>query len=111
MHIEFAGKDGAKLEAFYTALFDWEIVQEDMGGYTYSTIKFPDNSVTGGIRHEPEGKAEVVLYVQVDDLNDAFARAQELGGSVRIPPMETPALTFALMEDPEGNPIGLVQKP
>lgn len=67
-------------------------------------------SVTGGIRHEPKGKAELVFYVEVDDLPAALAQAQELGATVRIPIITTPDLTFAMITDPEGNPVGMIQK-
>ena len=63
-----------------------------------------------GIRHEPQGKAELVFYIAVPDLDVAVAKAKELGAQIRIPPMQAPEVTFALILDPEGNPIGLVQK-
>ncbi len=111
VHIEIAGREGEKLEAFYHDLFGWTINKEKIGSYPYGRIKFDEGAeLTGGIRHEPEGKAELVIYVQVEDLEASYARAQDLGGTVRIPPMETSEVTFALIADPEGNPIGLVQK-
>ena len=111
VHVEIAGKEGDKLESFYGALFDWSIERDNIGGYPYGRINFGgEGKLTGGVRHEPEGHAELVIYVQVDDLNAAFVKAQELGATVRIPPMETPEVTFALVADPEGNPVGLVQK-
>lgn len=109
VHIEFAGVNGAQLESFYRDLFGWSINRENVGGFPYGRINFGASELTGGIRHEPEGKAELVIYVGVEDLATSFAKAQELGGSVLIPPMETPEVTFALIADPEGNPIGLVQ--
>jgi len=40
-------------------------------GFPYGQINAVDKAgqVTGGIRHEPEGKAELVFYVEVDDLS------------------------------------------
>ena len=109
VHFEIAGRDGESLESFYTELLGWNIERQDMGGSPYGRVE-TGGDLTGGIRHEPEGKPEVVLYVEVEDLSAAVERAGELGAEVRIPPMETPAVTFALIGDPEGNPIGLVQK-
>jgi predicted enzyme related to lactoylglutathione lyase len=37
------------------------------------------------------------------------ATAKSLGAAVRIPPMQHDGLRFALIQDPEGNPIGLTQ--
>lgn len=111
VHFEIAGRDGRMLERFYSKLFDWKIERRDMNGVPYGMIETGgEGSYSGGIRHEPEGKAEIVLYVEVSDLEAAVARAQELGGEIRIPPMETPEVTFALVTDPEGNPVGMVLK-
>jgi len=66
--------------------------------------------VGAGIRHEPEGDPEIVVYVEVEDVDRAVERAKGLGASVRIPPMEYGNLRFALIEDPEGNPIGLTRE-
>lgn len=113
VHIEIAGQDGEKLEDFYSRLFGWSIARRIVGpGFPYGQIDTiaKSASVTGGIRHEPEGKAELVFYVEVDDLPAALAQAQELGATVRIPIITTPDLTFAMITDPEGNPVGMIQK-
>jgi len=113
-HLEIAGRDGAKLENFYSQLFDWNIERREernVGGFAYGSIKEGDaGPISLGIRHEPQGKAELVFYIAVPDLDAAVAKAKELGAQIRIPPMQAPEVTFALILDPEGNPIGLVQK-
>src|SRR5215468_7288587 len=113
-YLEIAGRNGDGLESFYSQLFDWRIERRDehnVGGNPYGSVKAGDaGPINLGIRHEPEGKAELVFYIEVPDLDAAFAKAKELGAQVRIPPMKAPGVTFALVTDPEGNPIGLVQK-
>ncbi len=107
-HIEIAGTNGEQLAKFYRELFDWKISQRDMAGFAYhdiATAKGPSM----GIRHEPEGKPELVIYIEVSDLDASFAAAESLGATVRIPPMQYGELRFALINDPEGNPIGLTQ--
>lgn len=111
VHFEIAGRDGERLETFYGKLFDWDIERRKTGGFPYGYITPGEGNLPGGIRHEPEGKAEVVLYVEVADLAAAVEEALQLGGGVRIPPMKAADVTFALITDPEGNPIGLVEKP
>ena len=108
VHFEFAGRNGDTLERFYGGLFDWQLNRTEAGGFPYGRID-TGGPVDGAVRHEPEGHAEVVMYFGVDDLDGAVARAERLGGKVRIPPMETPDVTFALISDPEGNPVGLVK--
>ena len=110
-HFEIAGKDGEKLESFYTSLFGWELKRVSAGGHNYAYIDTGANpGLTGGIRHEPRGAAEVVLYIEVSSVEEATRRAEELGGAVRIPPMSFEDKTFSLVQDPEGNSIGLLQR-
>ena len=108
-HIEIAGIDGGKLKVFYSRLFDWKITQRDVAGFDYYDIATGGES-SAGIRHEPDGKPEIVVYVEVSDLDESVEKAKALGATIRIPPKEYGDLLFALIEDPEGNPIGLTQK-
>ena len=107
-HVEIAGLDGKKLKAFYSDLFDWDIARREIAGFDYYDVSDHDTP-TVGIRHEPEGAPEIVVYVEVSDLNASVDKAKKLGASVRIPPMQYGELFFALIQDPEGNPIGLTQ--
>lgn len=109
-HIEIAGVDGERLKNFYSELFDWPIERKDVSGFDYYDIDIkPGGKPTAGIRHEPDGKPELVVYIEVDNLDGTVKKAEKLGAKVRIPPMEYGELNFALIEDPEGNPIGLTQ--
>ena len=111
MHIEIAGRAGPALEDFYGSLFGWSVERKEAGGHAYGWVTpAPAEACTVGIRHEPEGRAETVLYVGVDDLPGSVARAVELGASVRIPPVQGSGMMFALLSDPEGNPFGLLQQ-
>lgn len=109
-HIEIAGRDGENLKKFYSELFGWRMERKDVSGFDYYDIDIEHGGKpTAGIRHEPDGKAELVVYIEVDSLADTVARAEKLGGRVRIPPMTYGGLDFALIEDPEGNPVGLTE--
>lgn len=107
-HIEFAGTDGASLRDFYGQLFDWPTSRRESAGFDYYDVDTGGDFSTG-IRHEPEGCAEIVVYVEVENVERAVERARGLGARVRIPPMAHGALAFALIEDPQGNPVGLTQ--
>ena len=109
-HIEFAGTDGAALKDFYAGLFGWEVQAREGCESSYYDIATGEG-FTAGIRHEPEGCAEIVVYVEVADVDAAVVTARELGAEVRIPPMEYGDLRFALITDPQGNPVGLTQAP
>lgn len=109
-HIEIAGVDGYKLQEFYGKLFGWGISRREEGGFDYHDIDIP-GALTAGIRHEPKGRPEIVVYVEVNDLDRSVEKAEALGGRIRIPPTRHEDLRFALIEDPEGNPVGLTEQP
>ena len=53
----------------------------------------------------------MTLYVQVRDLRASLALAVELGGRVVTEPFDiSDDPTLAAIEDPEGNPLALVQQ-
>ncbi|MGB6484208.1 MAG: VOC family protein [Candidatus Acidiferrales bacterium] len=55
--------------------------------------------------HEPYHYT--IFYVQVEDVQKSLDQAQLLGGKTLVPPVEIPNGTFAWMQDPEGNTVGL----
>lgn len=111
-HLEFAGVNGPVLEKFYADLLDLSFEHQDMGGTVYAKSQLCDSDQTTlGVRHEPEGKAEVVPYFEVDDLQAHIDKAVAAGGSIRIPVIDLPdGGAFCLVNDPEGNPVGLIGK-
>lgn len=62
IHFEIAGRNGERLEEFYVELLGWRITRRKAGEFPYDDI---DTGISGhlkcGIRHEPQGKAAVVL--------------------------------------------------
>lgn len=107
-HVEFAGQDGEALQRFYTELFGWPMAKRSPGGHDYFDFAAGDR-VSGGIRHEADGPGETIVYVDFDDLDEALSRAVALGASVRIPPLARDGGRFALVVDPAGNTIGLLE--
>jgi uncharacterized protein len=47
------------------------------------------------------------FYVDVEDVAASLAKATALGGKTLVPPIELTTGTFAWMQDPEGNTVGL----
>ena len=106
VHFEIGCRDKAKTGEFYKSLFDWTI--ESMGPADMINTG-SDTGIAGHINslgHEPHNF--VTIYVQVEDLQVAIERAEELGGKTIVPPTEVPeAGHFAWIADPEGTNIGL----
>ena len=108
VHWEIVARDADRQAAFYRELFNWEI-----GGGPIMQIP----PVLGGPEPGPGGhirrgdRPGVVLYVQVRDLRASLGRAVQLGGTLVTEPFDVPdGPTLAAVDDPEGNPLVLVQQ-
>jgi hypothetical protein len=55
--------------------------------------------------HEPH--QFTIFYVQVDDVAEYLKKAAALGGKTLVSPVDIPTGTFAWMQDPDGNTVGL----
>ena len=105
---EIVASDAGRQAAFYRELFRWEVgdgpimqIPPGLGG--------PEPGPGGHIR--AGDRPGVVLYVQVRDLRASPARAVELGGTLVTEPFDVPGgPTLAAVDDPEGNPLVLVQQ-
>lgn len=108
VHWEIQAREPEVIRAFYAAMFSWEIgdgrimnIPAGIGG--------PEPGPAGHIM--PSDTSRLVLYIQVRDLRESLARAAELGGTVVREPFDVPGgPTIAGIEDPEGNPVVLVQQ-
>lgn len=116
VHFEVIGKDGKKLQNFYSKLFDWKIDANNPMNYGMVTAAGQGTepgkgSIGGGVgAGQPGQPAYVTFYVQVPDLAASLKKAESLGGTTVMPPTEIPnVVTFALFKDPEGNLIGMVK--
>ena len=106
VHFEIIGKDGDKLQTFYSQLFNWEVKADNP--WNYGVVDAGAAGIGGGIG--PGQLTGVTFYIQVPDLDAALAKAEQLGGKTETPPTEIPDMvTFATFTDPEGNRIGLVK--
>ena len=116
VHFEVIGQDAERLQRYYSELFGWEIDSSNPMGY--GTIQREGNTnaegagIGGGVAKGPEGyEGHVTFYVQVPDVGESLAKAEELGGSRVFGPDEVPGIGLVLGQftDPEGHLIGLVQ--
>lgn len=109
VHFEVVGQDAEALQRFYGQAFDWRI---DRVMPEYAMVHQEDEGgIAGGIGAAPSGgPGHVTFYVQVDDLDAALSRIEELGGHRIAGPMDVPdGPSIALFGDPEGHVVGLVK--
>jgi predicted enzyme related to lactoylglutathione lyase len=104
VHFEIGCRDSAKTQEFYGKLFNWK-----MSSFGSAVMIAAEKDGIGGhltsLGHEPH--QYVLFYVAVNDMADALGKVNLLGGKILVPPVEIPTGTFAWMQDPEGNTIGL----
>src|SRR5215467_8079025 len=104
VHFEIGCKDIEKAKVFYGQLFDWKINQQGPA----AMVTAEKSGITGHITslgHEPHQFTH--FYVLVDDVAAHLKKGESLAGKTLVPPVEIPDGTFAWLQDPEGNTIGL----
>jgi predicted enzyme related to lactoylglutathione lyase len=115
VHFEVIGKDGERLQSYYSELFGWEI--DANNPMKYGTVQREGNTnadgigIGGGIAGGMEGyDGHVTFYVQVPDVEASLAQAESLGGTRMMGPDEVPGagIVIGLFSDPEGHVIGVM---
>ena len=112
-HVDLPSDDLGRAKSFYEGMFGWRIAGMEA---------FPDyemfqtgqgGGIGGGIGLRGEtAPQQLRIYVEVDSLDEAIARVQQLGGSIVVEKTEVPGMGwYAAINDTEGSEIGLWQNP
>jgi uncharacterized protein len=105
IHVEVVGKDGPKLQKFYSDIFGWKL---DTTNPAYGMERQGDLTVGIGASNDG-GAGHVTFYVHSDDPHGVLKKVSEHGGRVVMPLTEVaPGTTIALFSDPEGHVVGLM---
>lgn len=109
VHFEVTGKDGKKLQEFYSNAFGWTINADNP--MNYGIVEAQDGQgIGGGISGGDGNSTQVTFYVGVDDPQAVLNKIESLGGKTVVPVTEIPEMvTFAQFADPEGNVVGIVK--
>ncbi len=100
-YFTFDVPDGARAEAFFSQLFDWEIV----GGSQHGGYHIANPTPPGGIAGGSSGTG-VTLYFRVADIGAAVARVRQLGGTAEEPILWASGWS-AECHDDQGTPFHL----
>jgi predicted enzyme related to lactoylglutathione lyase len=94
---------------FYRELFDWDVKGSSGEGMVYGEVHAPEGQgISGGIGSTPDGQPHVSVYAEVDDLQKYVERAESLGGTTIMPPMDVgEGTSVAMIGDPQGTWFGL----
>lgn len=104
---ELMSTDVEKAKSFYTELLGWEINVWKPGEFDYSMIHQNEQDHGGFFQLEESGApSHWIAHVQVEDVDEAIARAEKLGGKVHTGPIDVPEVgRFAAIGDPQGGVI------
>jgi predicted enzyme related to lactoylglutathione lyase len=107
--IELNTTDQSTAKTFYTSLFGWQIQDMPMGPNDYYTIfKLQGRDAAAGCTLRPDQRAQGVpphwlLYIAVDNADDAVAKAQKLGATILAPAFDVmDAGRMGVIQDPTG---------
>jgi uncharacterized protein len=103
---ELSTRDMEKAKSFYADVFGWENATGEFGDREYVEFKVDGRSIAGGMAMGAGVPDEVpshwAVYFAVDDTDAAIAKVKDLGGSVLLDPIDSPAGRFAAVGDPQG---------
>jgi predicted enzyme related to lactoylglutathione lyase/quinol monooxygenase YgiN len=109
---EVIARDQAALLPFYTRVFGWRY-ERGVEGFAYVHFNERGAAALGGIGQAdpaiPGYRPGINFYLQVDDIDATIVAAEAAGGRCTMPPAGIDGYRFALIADPEGNPIGLIK--
>jgi len=110
--IEIIAKDQQAMMAFYSKVFGWRY-QPGTGGFAYVHFGKRTLPLLGGIGQAdpkiPGFEPGHNFYLLVDNLEATIEDAVKAGGEKFVPPTKVDGYQFAMIRDPERNPIGLIQ--
>jgi uncharacterized protein len=110
VHFEIGGPDDGPLVRFYGELFGWAL--QTVPGVHYTLVDtHGGGGINGGIGKSSTGEPWATFYVEADELQPVLDKAESLGAKTAMPITELPGMaTFAMVTDPDGLLVGLVQR-
>ena len=109
VHFEVTGKDGKKLQDFYSGVFGWKINADNPMQYGIVDAGDTGGGIGGGISAGDGGTGQVTFYIAVDNPQAYLDEVESQGGKTVMPVTEIPGMVIlAQFADPEGNIVGLV---
>lgn len=114
---ELTTTDISGAKRFYSTLLGWNTLdapqEEGSKRPTYTIIKEGDEEI-GAIVAMPNPKQGDVAYwapyVTVEDVDATARRAQQLGGTILIPPTDIPDFgRYSVIQDPQGAEFSIVR--
>lgn len=112
--VELITRDVAGSKEFYPAVFGWTAHDSRMGPVDYTRWLLDGRPVAGMMPMTGHGwPADLpphwMVYFEVTDADATAAKADELGGTVSVPPTDIEPGRFAVLADPAGAFFSILQ--
>jgi len=108
-HVEIPSTDLDRSSSFFNKVFGWEFKAFGQGYLLFNNHK----GIMVGLRKVENVAAgdTTVFHINITDIDEVMKKAKENGGKVNREKTVIPAIGwYALINDPDGNTIGLYQK-
>lgn len=111
---ELSTPDASAAKTFYSQVFGWEFIDQDIGDMTYTMIKKDDKNF-GGIWQIPKDQLNDIpphwlTYILVENLEQSLKKAEDAGATVAVPATAVSDYgRFAIIQDPTGAHIAFWQ--
>ena len=112
VHFEIAIDEPERAVAFYREAFGWQIEKWDgpMDYWLVKTGEPGEMGIDGGLTPRADAAAPIVNTIGVDSVDAYQAKITAAGGNVVMPKSALPGVGyFALCQDTEGNPFGILE--
>ncbi len=109
VHVELSADDVGAAKAFYSKVFDWKLL--DMPGMNWTGIDV-GSGVGGGMgaKQMPGQPTAWTPYVEVRDVRETIAKAEQAGATILVPFMQVGDMGYlGVFVDPQGATIGVWQ--
>jgi predicted enzyme related to lactoylglutathione lyase len=119
VHFEVTGRDPEKLRSFYGQLFEWQfdtsapvaeaISEPGEYGFVQRYTTDDGTGIPGGVGGGAGYDGHVVFYVGVPDVEAALRKAEGLGATRLLGPVENSqaGLVVGHFADPDGHLVGV----
>lgn len=119
MWTDISVKNAGELKDFYSRVFGWTVqeipMEDENGAYADYAMVDKNGEGVGGVCHKRGANKDLpsqwIVYFTVTNVAESMETCKQLGGKVlKESKNENGDLFYALLEDPSGAVIGIIQE-
>lgn len=112
---ELITDDPERCKSFFRDLIGWETREMEMPSGVYTVFRSGEQDVGGMVKMAGEQGATMpphwISYIDVEDVDDAAAKVEGLGGALKMGPQDIPGIgRFCVIADPTGAVVALITR-